>query len=74
MQKCGECTLCCKLLHIPETNSKPNEYCKYCEINKGCRVYDERPDGCREFQCAWLQMVNVHIDLRPDKCGVLFEK
>jgi hypothetical protein len=61
-------------LHIPETESKPNEYCKHCEINKGCNIYEERPDGCREFQCMWLQMEKVHIDLRPDKCGVIFEK
>lgn len=74
MQDCGECTLCCKLLHIKEVDSKPNEYCKHCDLNVGCNIYDNRPDGCREFQCAWLQMNQVGIEMRPDKCGVLFEK
>ena len=72
MQKCDECTLCCKLLEIPETESKPNEWCKHCD--NGCSIYQDRPDGCREFECAWLQMDNVGIEMRPDKCGVIFEK
>ena len=72
--ECGSCTMCCLLLNIEETESKPAEYCKYCEQEVGCKIYDTRPESCKIFECAWKQMQHAHIDLRPDKCGVLFEK
>jgi Fe-S-cluster containining protein len=66
--------MCCLLLKIKETDSKPCVYCKHCEPNVGCKIYKNRPEACRIFECAWKQMEHSHIDLRPDKCGVLFEK
>lgn len=74
MQDCGNCTMCCKLPNILETNSPRGEYCKYCEPEIGCKIYDKRPEECKVFQCAWSQMEKVHIDLRPDNCKVMFEK
>lgn len=73
MQICGQCTLCCKLLEIKDVKSKPNEWCKYC-TKKGCSIYVHRPQDCKEFRCAWLQMPYAGIEMRPDKCGVIFEK
>jgi uncharacterized cysteine cluster protein YcgN (CxxCxxCC family) len=72
--ECDGCTLCCKLLRIDETNSIPNEVCNYCEENTGCKIYNTRPEPCKIFECAWKQMKNAGDELRPDKCGVLFEK
>ena len=72
--QCDGCTLCCKLTHIPTTNSQNGIYCSACDINVGCQIYNSRPAECKTFKCAWLQMENVHIDLRPDNCGVIFEK
>jgi len=71
---CGECTLCCKLLYIPETDSERGEYCRECIPGVRCKIYLSRPMKCNIFQCCWLQMDNVHLDLRPDKCNVIFEK
>lgn len=71
---CGNCTVCCKDLYIPETDSKEGELCKYCKENVGCLIYDKRPEECRTFECCWKQMKYAHIDLRPDNCGVCFEK
>lgn len=72
--ECGECTLCCLHLNIPDTNSKEGELCKYCNENVGCKIYDNRPECCKVFECCWKQTDGAHIDLRPDNCGVLFEK
>lgn len=72
--ECGNCTACCKLLNIQETDSKPGDYCKYCNPGVGCRIYNERPECCKIFECSWKQMKNAGEELRPDKCGVLFEK
>ena len=72
--ECGECTLCCKLLHIPDMNSPVGVYCAGCDPNVGCNIYDKRPEECRTFQCSWSQMEKAHIDLKPENCGVIFEK
>lgn len=74
MQKCGGCTLCCKLLRIPDTQSIAGEWCRHCKSGVGCTIYNFRPEPCKIFECAWKQMKNVGPDLRPDKCHVLFEK
>jgi Fe-S-cluster containining protein len=72
--ECGTCTLCCKHLYIPETDSKEGDLCQHCEENVGCKIYSERPEACQIFECCWRQMKYTHIDLRPDNGGVLFEK
>jgi len=72
--ECGECTLCCKLLNIKEVDSKPGEYCKHCKPGIGCKIYNERPEPCRIFECAWKQMIHAGEELRPDRCNILFEK
>lgn len=71
--ECGECTLCCELLPVPSINKQAHELCKYCTENK-CSIYETRPKECAEFRCAFHQMDRVSIDLRPDKCKVIFEK
>jgi hypothetical protein len=72
--ECDGCTLCCKTTNIVYMNSSHGEYCKHCIPNIGCSIHIDRPDPCKVFQCAWSQMENVHIDLRPDNCKVVFEK
>ena len=72
--ECENCTVCCKHLEIPETDSKEGDLCKYCKEDVGCLIYDHRPEACSTFECCWKQMEYAHIDLRPDNCGVLFEK
>jgi hypothetical protein len=72
--ECGTCTLCCKHLYIPETDSKEGDLCQHCEENVGCKIYSSRPESCQTFECCWKQMKYTHIDLRPDNGGVLFEK
>jgi Fe-S-cluster containining protein len=39
-----------------------------------CGIYEERPQTCRDFNCAWLSG-NIPGDesLRPDRLGVLFD-
>ena len=72
MRKCGECTLCCTLLQLNEIASKIGETCRYCD--KGCTIYNIRPQECRQYECMWLQMDEVAEELRPDKLGVIFDR
>ena len=70
--KCGECTVCCTLSVVEELNKKAGERCFNC-IGNGCSIYEKRPQVCKDFECAYLQGGN-NIELRPDKCGVMFWK
>ncbi len=76
---CGTCTACCRVYAIksPELNKPAGEWCQHCAVGKGCKVYDARPTVCVEFQCMWLQSQNrstqpLPVELRPDKCKVVF--
>lgn len=74
MQKCGECTACCKELQLNEIASAIGELCRHCTIGEGCQIYANRPKECAEYQCMWSQMEEVGIDLRPDKSGIIFDR
>lgn len=70
--KCGACTVCCVLCAIEELDKRSGETCTHCD--KGCVIYESRPQPCRGFSCAYHQAKKVNIALRPDNCGVMFEK
>jgi len=55
-------------------DSPAGEYCRECEENVGCKIYDNTPKKCLEFDCAYSQVEKASINLRPDKCGVVFER
>jgi len=55
-------------------DSPAGEYCKECDPGAGCKIYDTIPEGCLKFRCAYNQMEKASINLRPDKCGIVFEK
>ena len=69
---CGNCTLCCELPPLAEIGKKAGELCIYCE--EGCNRYETRPEPCKEFECAYYQVEVANEALRPDRCGVMFEK
>jgi hypothetical protein len=70
VRQCGSCTSCCTLLEVTEVGSAVNEWCKHCEAGKGCTIYDQRPQMCRSFSCAWLQG-HLNDDWYPEKAGMV---
>lgn len=55
-------------------NSPPDEWCKECNIGIGCKIYDNGiSDDCRNYKCAYNDIENPPIELRPDKCKIIFE-
>jgi len=70
--KCGNCTLCCTLLKVDKINKPAGVMCKHCSTK--CDIYKDRPKACKEFTCAYYQMNKVSERLRPNNCGVIFEK
>jgi len=70
---CGGCTMCCKLPAAPPPLDKPaGEWCKHCDKGRGCRIYDQRPQGCVDFMCLWKVMPDIPKELRPDRCKVIW--
>jgi hypothetical protein len=76
---CGECTACCRVFAIAELpEKKAGDWCQHCAIGKGCKIYEQRPPTCAEFQCLWLISQSrggaerMEPELRPDRCKVVF--
>jgi len=72
--KCGECTVCCTVLPISWLNKPANTPCKHCLVGGGCNVHLTKDSECKDFNCAYIQSGNTHVELRPDNCGIMFER
>ena len=71
MNSCFTCTLCCTLTRVPELDKPEWLRCNHCSVT-GCTIYEDRPQSCKNFKCAWLSGV-IPEGLRPDICGVMME-
>jgi hypothetical protein len=68
---CGDCTVCCMALKIIELEKVAGRYCQHCVADKGCGIYESRPDVCRAFFCGWRQVPQLGETWRPDRSGIL---
>lgn len=72
--RCGTCSLCCKLPEIPVLKKPEGKWCSHCAVGKGCTIYETRPAPCRAFTCLWLESQEekrpLPPELRPDRCKV----
>ena len=59
--------MCCKLYDVPAVPKKAGAWCPHCAVGRGCKIYDERPDLCREFVCLWIQDAGLPEDWKPEK-------
>ena len=71
---CNGCTACCKLLRIPWMDSPEGKYCRECEPDVGCKIWEDRPEECKSFRCSYYNVKKVNENLKPQNCGVVFEK
>ena len=65
MNKCEDCNMCCKLPEIPNFK-KSYTWCKNCTIGSDCKIYQNRPQKCKDFYCLYLKGLT---ELKPNKCG-----
>ena len=72
--RCGSCALCCLIPVVPEIAKPINFWCAFCDTVTGCKIYNTRPQSCRTYFCLWYVNPQMPITLRPDMCGVIFEK
>ena len=70
---CGECTVCCTVPAIDNSQIQKaaGATCRHCGV--GCAIYSARPDVCADYFCAWRQLEIFGEEWRPDKSGVFAE-
>lgn len=73
-RSCGSCTLCCKLMLIEVLEKPIGQWCVHCDVGKGCKVYEVRPEPCRAFRCGWLKDPSLPDSLRPDRSKVILDQ
>jgi hypothetical protein len=75
-RECRACTVCCKVLpiHAEDFRKTANVLCTHCDEGGGCRVYQTRPNVCREFHCGWRMNPDVPATWRPDKSGIFIQR
>jgi hypothetical protein len=68
-RSCGECTVCCDKMGVPELGKPYDARCPSL-TNTGCGCYETKPDSCSAYKCFWLRGYGEEKD-RPDKSGIL---
>lgn len=71
LNRCGECTACCAAFYIEWLDKPKHTACVHCD--GGCKIHDDLHYECASFECSWLQSGVDNDNLRPDKCGIIFE-
>lgn len=67
-RQCGECTLCCRLLPVPQLGKLAGQRCPHQRHSCGCAIYATRPNSCRLWVCQWRNDPEHTADLRrPDR-------
>jgi len=64
-RQCGDCSLCCKVLGIPELEKPKDVWCPNFAAGTGCRIYGTRPPSCRDFVCQWLNDPSMGPEWKP---------
>ena len=66
-KQCGDCSLCCKIMAIPELGKPKDVWCEHVIRKRGCGIYETRPHSCRAFKCLWLQDPRLPPEWKPNK-------
>jgi hypothetical protein len=72
-RRCGECTLCCKLVPVPQLTKPAGKKCQHAKYGKGCTIYARRPNVCRAWSCRWLADPLTAAMPRPDRCHYVID-
>ena len=72
-RQCGDCSLCCKVLGIPELEKPKDVWCPNFAAGAGCRIYADRPPSCRNFACQWLTDLTMGPEWKPSVCKLVLD-
>ncbi len=63
--------MCCSALEIPEFKKPAGPACSNCLAGGGCKIYLDRPQLCRDFECEWIMDRKLAANMRPDVIGTI---
>ena len=66
-RSCANCTMCCKLFDVVALSKPRLQWCNHCDPAKGCKIYDQRPETCRDFYCSYLLNPALDDTWKPSK-------
>lgn len=66
-RSCGTCSLCCKVLPVPELAKKAGSWCSHVVQGRGCAIHTTRPGQCRSFSCRWLENTGLGPEWKPER-------
>ena len=72
-KECGDCSLCCKVLGIPELEKPKDRWCSNFKAGTGCGIYKDRPPSCRNFICRWLSDPTMGPEWKPSVCKMVVD-
>ena len=72
-RQCGDCSLCCKVLGIPELEKPKDQWCPNFLAGTGCRIYATRPPSCHNFVCRWLSDPMMGPEWKPSVCKMVVD-
>jgi hypothetical protein len=69
---CGPCRACCiaPKIDTQELRKPAQMPCPHL-VEKGCGIYERRPQVCRIFLCGWRLLPELDRSWRPDLSGVM---
>lgn len=69
---CGGCTACCTVVSARDLGKPFYTPCPH-KVERGCGIYAQRPQSCREFNCIWAAGLLADAEsFRPDRNGLVF--
>lgn len=72
MRECNGCSYCCDGHLSGEVDGKSFGQMEACHnlTEDGCNIYDNRPNMCHNYYCAWAQELFPEW-MKPNECGVV---
>ena len=55
------------MMAVPELYKQAWSPCPNCAAGVGCKIYPDRPQSCRDFNCGWLLAPYMGPELKPDQ-------
>jgi len=71
-RRCGDCTLCCKLVPVADLNKAAGVRCKF-QRHTGCAIYSRKPSACEIWSCMWLVGDDMGDMSRPDRSHYIID-
>jgi len=52
---------------------QPTKPCYFLNVVSKCTIYEDRPSGCKSYQCLWLADKSIPDFMKPEKIGGILD-